>query len=116
MCGLHAVAVRHGQGGRCDARSRADEEHRDTAHGDSVVARGDEISNRASATRFTVCAAAGRARPGIRFAEEVTGGFIKDFLVSEKAERFHDRDTRLAHDEYPVSLASVSACDELSTY
>jgi len=37
-------------------------------------------------------------------------------LVSEKAERFHDRDTRLAHDEYPVSLASVSACDELSTY
>jgi hypothetical protein len=49
-------------------------------------------------------------------AGEVTRGLVKNFLMSEKAQRFHDRVPRLAQDEYPVSLISVLACDELSTY
>jgi hypothetical protein len=80
-----------------------------------VIARGDEISNRASATVSTVCSAPTREQPGMALAGEVTRGLIKNFLMGEKAQRFHDRVPRLPHDEYPVSLISLSACDELTT-
>jgi hypothetical protein len=71
------------------ARSRIDEENRDTFHGRYVIARGDEVANRASTAVATVCAASTRRQPGMALAEKVTHGFIENFLTSEKAQRFH---------------------------
>src|SRR5471032_2164798 len=76
----------------------ADEQNRDTLHAHYVVARGDKAAKRASSTIPAVGAVSTRQQPGMTLAEEVPCGSIEDFLMGEKAQRFHCRICWQAHD------------------
>src|SRR5471030_2808246 len=69
----------------------ADEQNRDTLHAHYVVARGDKAAKQASSTIPAAGALSTRQQPGMTLAEKVPCGSVKDFLMGEKAQRFHCR-------------------------